>query len=222
MPTGYTYAVATGEVTEFKDYARRCARAFGASIEMRDAPADAEIPEKIEPQTEYHEKGMAGARQRLKFLRNASDAEIEAATRDANQEARDAHEKRLSEQRATENRYRTMLAKVEAWEPPTADHTQLKSFMVEQLHTTIDADGSSRAEEPEDLSPDEWKANAIADAEWSLSYHTEERRKEIERAATRNTWLSDLRRSLDDEDASVVGDGTEDQQPTDMTNTSGE
>ena len=35
MPTGYTAAVCSGEITEIKDFALSCARAFGALITMR-------------------------------------------------------------------------------------------------------------------------------------------------------------------------------------------
>ena len=45
MPSGYTEGVASGKVTEFKEYALLCARAFGACISLRDEPLSLEIPE---------------------------------------------------------------------------------------------------------------------------------------------------------------------------------
>lgn len=36
MPTGYTASVQEGKVTEFRDFAMECARAFGALVMMRD------------------------------------------------------------------------------------------------------------------------------------------------------------------------------------------
>jgi hypothetical protein len=50
MPTGYTDCVRSGEVTEFADFAMKCARAFGACIEMRDEPSGTPIPEAFEPE----------------------------------------------------------------------------------------------------------------------------------------------------------------------------
>jgi hypothetical protein len=40
MPTGYTAGVADGTITEFREYALLCARAFGACIMLRDEPVE--------------------------------------------------------------------------------------------------------------------------------------------------------------------------------------
>src|SRR5262245_849411 len=41
MPNAYTAPVLDGTVTDFADFALRCARAFGATgVDMRDEPAD--------------------------------------------------------------------------------------------------------------------------------------------------------------------------------------
>lgn len=53
MPTGYTHGVQDGTVTEFRDFALICARAFGATILMRDDPMDAPIPDEFQSST-YH------------------------------------------------------------------------------------------------------------------------------------------------------------------------
>ena len=44
MPTGYTYDLYDGKDIEFPDFVMKCARAFGALIEIRDDPMDAAIP----------------------------------------------------------------------------------------------------------------------------------------------------------------------------------
>ena len=53
MPTGYTYPVADGTITEFSKFALNCSRAFGVLMHMRDEPIDAPIPDKIEPTSYY-------------------------------------------------------------------------------------------------------------------------------------------------------------------------
>jgi len=60
MPTGYTYPVVEGKITEFSDFALSCARAFGALITMRDDPHDTPIPETFEP-SDYNAKKLAEA-----------------------------------------------------------------------------------------------------------------------------------------------------------------
>ena len=58
MPTGYTAYVQDGVITEFADFAMKCARAFGALIDMRDESLDAEIRVQREPNTEYFDKEL--------------------------------------------------------------------------------------------------------------------------------------------------------------------
>lgn len=53
MPTGYTYPVCEGKITEFPDFALSCARAFGALISMREEPMDAPLPDEIAASTNY-------------------------------------------------------------------------------------------------------------------------------------------------------------------------
>lgn len=61
MPTGYTNRIQNGEITEFKDFALACARAFGALISMRDDALDAPMPAEILPDTKYHDDHIAAA-----------------------------------------------------------------------------------------------------------------------------------------------------------------
>ena len=53
MPTGYTAMLTEEKEITFEDFALKCARAFGALIEMRDESLDAKIPEEFKV-TEYH------------------------------------------------------------------------------------------------------------------------------------------------------------------------
>jgi hypothetical protein len=43
MPSSHTSPVQKGEVTSFPDFALDCARAFGATIAMRDMASDAPL-----------------------------------------------------------------------------------------------------------------------------------------------------------------------------------
>ena len=75
MPTGYTDAVATGEIKTLKEFAYRCARAMGACIDMRDKPMDAPIPERFEPSSFYKAK-IDTLTQELETLRATSDEDL--------------------------------------------------------------------------------------------------------------------------------------------------
>ncbi len=200
MPTGYTADVQSGKITEFNDFVMQCARAFGALVTMRDSPADATIPDRFEP-SDYHDKELVEARDRIAFLKRLSDEDKE-------REASAAFDRRMSEWRRRcdqriehKARYSTMLEKVRAWEPPTSEHTGLKDFMVKQLSESIDVDCSSTYDdEPQRQTGEEWFACEMKEANRSFKYHTKERACEHERAASRTKWVRDLRSSLQHKD----------------------
>jgi hypothetical protein len=73
MPTGYTEGVSKGEITDFKVYALRCARAFGACVMLRDEPVTDEIPE-FEP-SDYHQKRLKEAQTQLAEFNAMLDAD---------------------------------------------------------------------------------------------------------------------------------------------------
>ena len=66
----YTYELVDKKLT-FPQFAMRCARAFGALIEMRDDSMDAPIPDEFSP-SDYHVKAKAKAEETLKRLRSIS------------------------------------------------------------------------------------------------------------------------------------------------------
>ncbi len=195
MPTGYTHKVADGEVTEFKAFALECARAFGACVTMRDSPPDAEIPDAFEP-SDWHTKELAKARAEIVRLEAMTAAEVEAA-RDAEYDAAMAAAQKDRDKTAqTKARYEAMLAKVEAWHPPTAQHEGLREFMRDQLTRSNDFDCTHDSPLPEKKSPREWHEAAIARAHRSVVYHAAEDAKERERAASRTAWIRALKASL--------------------------
>ena len=56
MPTGYTSDIYDGKDISFREYALKCARNFGAYVEMRDSSLDTEMPTEFEPSTYYRDK----------------------------------------------------------------------------------------------------------------------------------------------------------------------
>ena len=90
-----------------------------------------------------------------------------------------------------------MAAHVEAWEPPTANHIEMKSFMLEQLRISRhDMKWLERYEHTERQTPSEWHRSKIEEATHSIGYHAGEHEKEIERCEGRTTWVKQLRDSL--------------------------
>lgn len=195
MPTGYTDAVQSGKITEFSDFAWRCARAFGALVMMRDSSMTAPIPERFEPDTSYFDKRIATATERLVELKAMEPAQAREAALQQHAQRYVEWNTRRQKLKAEQARYEAMLAKVEAWTPPTPDHEGLKIFMRDQLKESIRFDFY---EEPEPVSPGAtaFIAEESRLAHRDLDYNTAERAKEIERTEGRNRWLAELRNSL--------------------------
>lgn len=198
MPTGYTHDVQTGKVTDFRAFALRCAKAFGACIEMRDEPIGTPIPDEFEPGTKHFDAQIVRAVKAIDRISSMSDDDCEkeafavfqGKAADYEKQARGREEERL--------RYKRMLAKVSAWTPPTDDHEGLKSFMQEQLTESIDHDcgGKEYDRYPDRETGKEWRLREFAAARRTVEHSTNGRDKEIERTNERNKWLKDLRGSL--------------------------
>ena len=193
MATGYTHSIEKG--ISFKDFTMRCARAFGALIEMRDEPMDKEAPENFEPST-YHSEALKKSENRLKELKFIDHTDMCDA---AELEYKETVEKELrwsKERNELKQKYNDMLFNVENWQPPTPDHNDLKRFMIEQIESSIKFDCKNYQSDIKKLSGDEWIEKEVNSAIRNIKYHSEGHIKEIERIKRRNKWVKDLRESL--------------------------
>ena len=121
----------------------QCARAFGALIEMRDSHPDAEIPFEF-PVSDYHVKQEVKARELLLTTEALSLAESNDKAAAEYQREVDAYHERKERRATVRHRYESMLERAKAWDPPSADHVEMKQFMIQQLEESIkfDCDGS--------------------------------------------------------------------------------
>lgn len=198
MPTGYTHCVQDGSVTEFREFALRCARGMGACVMLRDDPLDDGIPETLPTEGEYHTAQINELKQRLGELRRMSLADAEKAATKEYDDALKRHREYLDEKELQRQRYEAMLAEVDKWIPPTDDHRGLKDFMVSQLRESINFDCSTTyvtAPVPA-ASGAAWLSDKISDCERDLKHHAEERAKQQTREASRQAWVDALRASL--------------------------
>lgn len=194
MPTGYTSYVDDG--CSFQQFVWLCARAFGACVLMRDDNMEKLPPEGF-PVSDYHPKQLVVAEQKLAALKAMTTAEV--------QDGFLAHMDRViaeraeyaRKKRATKDRYERMLSQVQAWNPPSSDHSSLRDFMIEQLKSSIDFDCKEYDEGKDDpRKPEDWHKKQIDSAIWSVNYHKSEYEKEKERVEGRNQWLKLLRESV--------------------------
>ena len=195
MPTGYTADVQSGKIETLQDYAFGCARAFGALVMMREDPKDAPIPESLKPEIDYHERGAAKAEAILAEELTIEDGERMALEKYEN--ALSSFAKSTIDNQVRLDRYNAMLVKVRDWEAPTKDHQGLRSFMIEQLESSINWD-IHEPEVPTKMTGAELVEIRIQSANRDIEYHTEHIAEEIKRTEDRNLWLSNLRMSLED------------------------
>jgi len=192
MPTGYTAKIKDG--ITFEEYALGCARAFGATILMRDEPSDTPIPDKFEA-SDYHEKKIKETRGEifaLDFLNKEKEAEIQHS------EKMERHIKSLADMRETRSKYKDMLAEAERYESPSENHVEFKRFMISQIVKSIEWDCSESymGDAPVKLSGEQWLEARIAKLDWDLNYHEKGHAEELDRVNERNLWIKQLRESL--------------------------
>lgn len=190
MPTGYTENVQSGKVTELKDFALQCARAFGALIDMRDDPFDAQIPSEIKPSA-YHLDELTKAEADLAAFEKMDDDEVRAAAKERNEKALSSYAEACARQERIRANYTAMLEKVNAWTPPTPDHQKFKEFMAEQITISIQGDCYS-LDEPKAITAGEWLSERRQELNWSIAYHRKCHERDVEMAAEKTSWLKSL------------------------------
>lgn len=200
MPTGYTAAIKDG--ITFRQFAMNCARAFGATITMRDDGGDgSNIPERFEPD-QHHAKALKEAYDDLAALNIMTK---EGAARRASEYYEAAEARRLEmlrEIRELRVKYEAMLAEVKAWKAPTPDHVAFRSFMLDQIDGSIrfDCSESYYGTPTKRLTPEEWLVSERSRIKRDIDYHTKNYAEEVERTEKRNAWIKALRDSLPTEE----------------------
>lgn len=197
MPTGYTADIEKG--IDFNTFVMNCAKAFGACITLRDEPMGGDaIPEEFKPSIEYYDKAIENIRAELINFGRMSSSEIKSAYDKyyLNQELKRI--KAIEQCLSLKEKYTDMLNKVIAWNPPSEEHYGLKAFMEEQLKSSIDfdCDYSFYNKPTEHTSPSVWAQRTISKLTKDLERLTDEKNKEITRAAERTKWVRQLRESL--------------------------
>ena len=200
MPTGYTDGINAS--TSFKEFAMKCARAFGALIEMRDDATDAPIPEEFKVGNFYYDS-VKRSEAEVARLTKMTETQKKAGALKAFADATKSYAHRIEESNSKRRQYSRMLNKVESWEPPSDDYQGMKDFMIEQLTSSIKYDcidekdeGSYYNKKPVLETPKNWWTKSLMAAERSLAYDKRSLKDETDRTNSRNNWIKKLRESL--------------------------
>lgn len=194
MPTGYTAALIEEKEISFEKFVLTCSRAFGALIEMRDEPMDAKIPDEFRV-SEYHTAELEKAMQRLNEFKSFTSEDYNKKAREKLEQDVADYERRVEKNRFIRQRYSDMLIRVKNWEEPSPDHKELKKFMIEQIESSVKFD-IYEPDKPVIMTGEEWANKELASITWNIEYHTKKYQEEVERVASRNGWVKQLRNSL--------------------------
>jgi hypothetical protein len=195
MPTGYTAAVADGKVTDFRTFALRCARGFGAAVMQRDNPMD-ELPKHRE-ESGFYARTLREAEADAARLAAMSldEAQVAMAAEIAEEEARIVEARGTTSE--TNSRYEAMLAQVLQWEPPSPDHIEFRDFMVTQLRLSIGTFTERYwREEDRPAAVGDWLAARRVKAAGRIEQYQKEVAEERERCRNANAWIDALYASL--------------------------
>lgn len=198
MPIGYTSDLYDLKDVSFADFASTCSRAWGARIMERDSDWDA--PYAPREMSTYKAESLLKALNDYNTFMNMSDSEWldnqDAACAEYLKSEGESNVTRLKRL----NAYNGMLDQVKAWEPPTDEHVNFKTFMIEQIESSIEFDCKDYGDKyrPSMLNQtvDEYKATKLSDINREIDYSMKEIAAEINRVRESNKWVQDLVESL--------------------------
>jgi hypothetical protein len=204
MPTGYTAGIIDGEITTFEQFATQCTRAFGATIHMRDDSLDSPY----EPRTpnEYYVNSIQSQREEIERMESLTDEDIVQEFETLMKENLEYHEKGLEKDKANLEKLNSILSSAKAWVPPTEEHEGLRTFMIEQIESTIKVDGDPsyhvnkivqiKQETEEGIDPKVYREERIKECKDRISYHETEYQKELVRCKQSNDWMEKFFESI--------------------------
>jgi hypothetical protein len=204
MPTGYTAGVVDGTIKTFKDFAKNCMRAFGATIHMRDEPMSKKYEPRV-PDDFYYER-VEEAKKNLAELDTLPDEHFIKGEHEKIKDDIRYYSEKMRKVKEARERLDSLLAETSEWEPPTEDHTAFKDFMIQQLKETIRHDGDvsyyeeklaecyKKLESQIDL--DVVKKDLRESYENNLNRGQKSLDEEIERCKKSNDWVDQLLKSV--------------------------
>jgi len=196
MPTGYTQKLMEQDQS-FDEFVLRCARAFGACVMMRDDDMSAPIPDQFEPGS-YYQKSVDEKSAELTRLESMTNEERLAFGAKSRADGIERNREYIAEEGKQNARLSAMQRSVADWTPPSADHEELKKFMLHQIEISYNHSPwwDEQVEKYERATDYDTWSEAADDARKSLEYAQKNLQDELERIAMRNNWIRLLKASL--------------------------
>lgn len=181
MPTGYASIIDDNPDVTFDQYVWRCARAFGALYSSIPA---------------WRLESLTKAEARLRELQEMTLNQAKALSEVEHEQLKERIRKDNADEAAITHRYTEMERQVRAWEPPTADHAKLQTFMLEQLWVSRPDYCRKQLDVPTLDPPETWLKERIREAQRNVAHCRKDWEMEQKRVNDSNAWLDALRESV--------------------------
>lgn len=138
MPTGYTYKIDDGTLTNSKDFIKLCLNAFGIMIHNKDNAPTTERPDfnKVHAsEIEYYTKQIVQTKEKLSKAEEDFKIDYEKYKNRVLEELKEKisiNKKYIQEQKEIETVYNRIKEEVESWDC-SEKYNNIKAFCIEQL-----------------------------------------------------------------------------------------
>jgi D-mannonate dehydratase len=196
MATGYTSKLVE-DGQDFKDFVLQCARAFGACIEQRDDPI--EDKPKLRKSSNYTSKAKKKVEKELKELQSMTKKQKLEYGKKLKDEDIKSYTKTIQKMEKQNIRVKNMIAMVTGWAPPTDDHIELKTFMLNQLTISISDLNYyySELNIAKNKTPEKYYAENKEGLMSTIKYYNEQCKKENQSVSKSNDWILKLYDSIE-------------------------
>ena len=200
MPTGYTAKIIEGEITDFKDFAKLCIRNFGATMHMRDDSLDSEyIPDEV---PDFYKNNIKKSEEKIDEIKKMSDEDIINMENDRILDEIKYYKDKIEHIKKSYKILNDMLKKAKNFKLPSDDYFHYRSFLIEQLESTINQDCDIEYYEKNlnDLNkeygtikyPDIIRNEHIKNIENDIIYYKKTYNEQKKRVERNNKWVKEL------------------------------
>ncbi len=210
--TGYVYGLINDNLN-FKQFASTCAYAFGALASYRDSdvdrttlPDDSVVIEKLEEDStlRYYKESLKEYTDKLNLLKSYTEEQKIEYGKSSIKEKLEYNKRELERELKEKKIVQDMLKKVEAWEPPTKDHVNFKSFMINQLNQSqfIDDYYQTVINNYSNITPLQIFNNEVRDLKEDIKRCKKRIKEESKKSQikTCGDWVKQLKQSLENYD----------------------
>ena len=192
MPTGYTVLIENKEDLTLEEFALHC-----AGIETYSSRRQAD--------TSYHKQNLEDISKKLIDVSQMSHEEIMREAELRLWWTKKQYDLAAAKYDELNVRYARMREKVEAWDPPTSKHTNLKTLMLEQIDNSKPNDPRSYFPDTARLDPKEamvgfdpeaWRLSQYEELLKDMEYHQHRQALVDEEIKKQELWAQKLRESV--------------------------